>query len=393
VGIYSEYLDRKFSFPDLTAERKKQLRRIAELRGGRDVLVFAADFNKPKAPISIAYADLLPINDQLANLRGSAVDLLLETPGGSGEVAEDIVRLLHGKYDEVGIIVPGSAKSAGTIVAMSGNEILMDQASALGPIDAQIVWQGKMFSADALLEGVEKIKGEVEKTGALNKAYIPILQAISPGELQSAENALKFAKVLVTDWLVQYKFKMWSSHSSTGKPVTQEEKRARAEEISALLCDHGRWLTHGRSIKIDDLTAMGLQITDYSTMPDLADAIRRYYTLLQLSFITNIYKVIETPDSQIYSFISPPVAAPREAEQQGLVQPAEAGVCRFEFPCGKCDTKSLIQANLGQPRPLREGHLAFPTDNIFRCPNCGTEADLSDTRRQIEAQAKKQVVT
>jgi hypothetical protein len=58
------------SFDDLAQERKRQLRRISEIRGGRDILVFAADLNKGAAPISIGYADLLPIRDQLDNLRG-----------------------------------------------------------------------------------------------------------------------------------------------------------------------------------------------------------------------------------------------------------------------------------------------------------------------------------
>lgn len=385
MGVYSEYLDQQFSFPDLTAERNKQLRRISELRDGRDVLVFAADLGKSGAPISIGYEDLLPINDQLANLSGTALDLILETPGGSGEIAEDIVRLLHGKYAELGVIIPGSAKSAGTIMAMAADEILMEPASALGPIDAQIFWQGKMFSADALLKGMEKIKQEVEESGSLNKAYIPILQGISPGELQNAKNALKFAETLVTKWLAQYKFKNWHEHSSTGQPVTEEEKRARALEIALQLCDHGRWLTHGRSIRLEDFEAMRLQITDYSKMPELADAIRRYHTLLQMTFATNIYKVFETPDSQIYRFIAAQVSPPQP--------PAEANVAIIEARCGKCNATSRVQANLGESHPLQEGCLPFPPDNKFHCPSCGAEVGLSDTRRQIEAQSKKRVVS
>jgi len=38
---------------------------------------------------------------------------------------------------------------------------------------------------------MEKIKAEVEGSGNLNKAYIPILQGISPGELQSADEHLQ----------------------------------------------------------------------------------------------------------------------------------------------------------------------------------------------------------
>lgn len=265
MGYYSEYIDRQMSFQDLTSERKRQLTRISEIRGGRDILVFASDMNKANAAISIGYADILPIGDQLQNLTGASIDLILETPGGSGEVAEDIVRLLRDKYEDVGVIIPGWAKSAGTIMAMAANEILMEPASALGPIDAQLAWQGKFFSADALLEGIEKIKREVEQTGVLNKAYIPILQGISPGEIQSAENALAFAKELVTGWLASYKFKNWSIHTSTGQPVSPEDKKQRAEEIAGKLCNHGHWLTHGRSIKLSNLRdEMRLQITDYS---------------------------------------------------------------------------------------------------------------------------------
>ncbi|MBP7751856.1 MAG: hypothetical protein KA323_14300, partial [Planctomycetes bacterium] len=139
------------------------------------------------------------------------------------------------------------AKSAGTIIAMAGDEILIEFASALGPIDAQMTWQGKVFSADALLKGMEKIKREVDATGTLNRAYIPMLQALSPGELESAKNALDFAKKLVSDWLVKYKFKNWRTHSRSGKTVTKAEKRARASEIAGKPCNHKKWLTHGRS--------------------------------------------------------------------------------------------------------------------------------------------------
>ena len=96
MGIYAEYLDRNLAFDELAAERKKQLKRIAAHRK-RDVLVFAADLRKGAAPIGITYEDLLPFLDQLSNLSGAAVDVILETPGGFAEVAEDIVRALRQK--------------------------------------------------------------------------------------------------------------------------------------------------------------------------------------------------------------------------------------------------------------------------------------------------------
>ena len=198
MGIYSEYLDRSFDWLALMKERKKQLSRISKLRGDRAILTFASAMTK-QAPIAIDYDDLVPILDQISNLEGDKIDVILETPGGFAEIAEDILKQIRSRFSEVAMIVPGHAKSAGTIMVMAGDEILMGPASALGPIDAQMFQGGKRFSAHAFLEGLEKIKQEVEEQRHLNRAYVPILQNISPGEIQACENALSFAKTLVTE--------------------------------------------------------------------------------------------------------------------------------------------------------------------------------------------------
>jgi hypothetical protein len=395
MGIYSEYLDRHFTIEQLSAERKRQLKRIGEIRG-RDVLVFAANLQKSQQPIAINYTDLLPFQDQLSNLSGRAIDVILETPGGSGETVEDIVKLLRSKYESLGVIVPGVAKSAGTLFAMAADEILMETASALGPIDAQITSQGKVFSAHALLEGLNKIKEEVTETGTLNKAYIPILQNLSPGELQHAQNAYDFAHDLVQDWLVRYKFKDWTTHLSTGLPVTVAERIARAHDIAEQLRNHGKWKTHGRSIKIDDLRAMRLLVTDYAETPSLCDAIRRYYTLLQMTFASNVFKIFETPQSQIVRM---------EAIQQVVVpgsagplpplggQPQNLLAVEITVGCGKCGNQMRVHVPFAKGLPVPPGTLRFPTDSKIKCSSCGTEHDLNQARQQLEAQTKKAIVT
>jgi len=401
MGLYSDYLDNPTlhnDFNALTAERKKQLNRISKLRGNRDVLVFATDISKGilgnlGGLLSIGYPDILPITDQLSNLKGKQLDLILETPGGFGEVTEDIVRLIRQRYESFAVVVAGWAKSAGTILAMAADEILMGPTSALGPIDAQLVWQNKQFSAEALLEGVKQIKEEVQKTGVLNKAYIPILQNISPGELQDAQNALDFATGLVTHWLAENKFKDWNQHTD-GQPVTPEERTQRARGIADELCDHKKWQTHGRSIKIQDLEAMRLKITDYSKDAELGDAIARYYALLQMTFATNIYKLYETPSSQILKTLLPPPGL----QQLPLgvppgVQPiAGGGKAYMNFVCTNCKTVTPLQANLGQPQPLDPGRALFPKDNKLQCPKCGKIHDLATVRKQLETQSKLPVV-
>ena len=381
MGIYSDYINKRLSFDQISSERKNQLKRISNIRK-RDIFVYASDSNKGNAPISILPPDLLPFKDQLSYLKTNEVDIILETPGGIAETVEDMVELIRSTHERLGIIIPGMAKSAGTIFSMAGDEILMGIASSLGPIDAQVVSNGKRFSADAFLDGLEKIKKEVTDTGKLNPAYIPILQSISPGEIQHFENAQNFSKTLVKNWLSNYKFKYWEKHNSTGKIVTKEEKEARADEIAVKLCKHSDWLTHGRSIRIKDLKEMRLEITDYSKNTELNDAIDRYYTLLRMTFdLTGIYKIFETCCSQIYQSISQ-AAIPTIP----ILKNAKPQAAHADFICPKCASKYKIQLNLDKNAKLEVASTPYPKDDNFICPNCETQTNLSPLRLQLEAQ-------
>lgn len=388
MGIYSEYINRRMTFDEITTERKRQLKRISSLRK-RDIIVYAGDSNKGTAPISILPSDLIPFKDQLSYIKTQEVDVIIETHGGIAETVEDMVELIRSKHEKVGIIIPGTAKSAGTIFSMAGDEILMGNTSSLGPIDAQVVSNGKRFSVDAFLDGLEKIKKEVSDTGKLNLTYIPMLQSISPGEIQHFENAQNFSKTLVTNWLSRYKFKYWEKHSSTGEIVTQEEKEFRAEEIATKLCKHSDWLTHGRSIRIKDLHEMGLQIFDYSTENDLNDAIERYFTLLRMTFdLTGIYKIFETCCSQIYQSIS-------QANLQSIPVPKKIKpkAAHIDFDCPKCASNYKIQLNLKKNVPIDSSALPYPKDDNFICPICGTQTNIAPIRLQIEAETGLKVVS
>ena len=305
-------------------------------------------------------------------------------------MTEEIVRLLRRKHAEVNFIVPGIAKSAGTIMVMAGDEILMGSLSSLGPIDAQVARDGKFFSAEAFLEGLEKIKQEADTKQALNRAYIPILQGISPGEIEAARNALKFGKQLAANWLEKYKFQHWVTHSGSGQPVTSTERKARAERVAGELGSHAKWLSHGRSIKIEDLEEMGLKITNYESDEQLNDSIRRYHTLLRMSFENNMFKLYETPTSQIYRYnksVGPSAVGPAPANR-----PAFATSAKVDFLCKKCNTKTPIQANFVTGMKVVSPTVSFPADNKFTCPHCGHVTDLTALRAQIESHSKKPIL-
>lgn len=387
MGFYSDFLDRNLSFEELTQERKKCLKKISELRNNHDILVYAVDINK-RAPISIDYSDIIPFTDMLSNLNGTdSIDIILQTPGGMADIVQKFVTAIRDKYKNVSIIVPGIAMSAGTIFAMSANEILMGKTSSLGPIDAQINSNGKQYSAEAFISGLEKIKEEIERTGKLNPVYIPILQNITPGELQEYENAQELSRSLVKNWLVKYKFSNWTKHSKTNEKVTEEEKISKAEEIAKKLGNHSRWLTHSRPLGISELREMGLQITDYTENKELDEYITKYFILLSMMFdISSIYKIYETSEKQILRSISPqtiPINSP--------VQQTEHKFLNINFVCPRCQNQIKLQGNLDPKTPIINGALPFPKNNILVCPYCNMQSNLQKIRMDVESKIKHKI--
>ena len=66
------------------------------------------------------------------------LDLILHTPGGFPTAAEGIVNYLHSMFgDDIRVIVPHMAMSAGTMISCSAKSILMGRHSCLGPVDPQ----------------------------------------------------------------------------------------------------------------------------------------------------------------------------------------------------------------------------------------------------------------
>lgn len=393
MGIYSDYLSLNMQFEPLTKERKKQLARISELRGGRNIMVYAAAVTK-RSDVAIDESDFIPFTDTVSSLNtDKGLDIILETPGGSAETVEKIVRNLRSKFSDIAVIVPRMAMSAGTIFAMAANEILMGEISSLGPIDAQIPFNGRYLPAAAILDGVKEIKDEVVGNGGkLNPAYIPILQNINPGVLKDCQTAQEFSQTLVRQWLKEYKFANWKIHKKSKTKVTGQEKEDKARDIAEKLCEHSKWLTHGRSLGIKELTEMGLEITDYRSVPELNDAISRYFILLIMTFDqTSIYKIYETPTSQVLrqSVQSVPMPMPSKRVQNLRVpQP----VAQVEYQCPKCKKLMRIQASFLPNMPVVKGYLKFPQNNKIVCSNCGLESDISIIRMQIESQARQKIL-
>lgn len=209
--------------------------------------------------------------------------VILQTTGGSIEVAERIANLFRHHYKYVKFIIPNYAMSAGTVLVMSGDDIYMDYYSVLGPIDPQIEKSGtkELIPALGYLEYYKRLI-ERSREGLLTTAELAYLvQRFDPAELYQYEQARELSQTLLKEWLVKYKFKNWKKTEKHKKTVTREMKNDRASKIADLLSETGEWHSHSRGISMDVLNKkVKLKIEDFCKDVDLTERIRSYYKLL-----------------------------------------------------------------------------------------------------------------
>lgn len=285
---------------NLKSEIERALKDISTLRGGRPIVAYMANVVNPniKAIKSIEYGDDLPFSELINTVPADKkeVDVILVTPGGSGTQVAKFVDKLRPRFDEVSFIIPNIAMSAGTIFAMSGDEIIMTNSSYIGPIDPQVPNKDGMYvPAQSILTLIEEIKtkGEASLRSGRQPDWtdLQILRQIDPKEIGSAMNASDYSVELVTNYLNSYKFKTWQKHSN-GAVVTEEERLAKAKEIAENLCRHSLWKSHGRGITRESAwDVCKLKITHSESIDGLDRAIKRFWALTYWIFEnTPIYK-------------------------------------------------------------------------------------------------------
>ena len=391
MSLMSEYINRKLSVSELESELLKLILEYNKLRDTY-LFIYASAIGKPIPSVPLEQADFYVIRDLLTGKKDfKKIDLYIETPGGSGETAEEIVKLLHNNFDTVSFVVSGEAKSAGTIIVLSGDEILMTETGSLGPIDAQMKIGRSVVSAYDYIEWVEEKRKEAEKQGGLNPFDATMVAQITPGELGSVINALEYAKDLVEEWLINYKFKKWTVTETRKIPVTEEMKKKRAKEIAKELAKHSKWRLHRRSIKIDDLERIGLTITRIDNDPKLAEIVYRIQTVCMLIFdSTPAFKIFATQDNKIVRS-AVPVGAPIRIPEKLVLD-----AVNIEQKCQKCGEIYRIYAKFA-PNPqidvdLKDkGFIPFPKDAKIIC-KCGFEMDLLGIKNQIEITTGRKII-
>ena len=190
--------------------------------------------------------------------------VMLDTGGGLVDAVERTVEVIRHHYSNVDIIIPDQAMSAGTIFALSGDNIYMDYFSQLGPIDPQFLIDDKWVPGLGYLEKFQEFNTKAEN-GTLTPLEYSLAEKMDLADLHRYEQAREHSVELLEKWLTKYKFKNWHTTKTRGVEVTDQMKQDRANEIAMTLNDTRRWHAHSRGISMKLLKEeLCLEIEDLS---------------------------------------------------------------------------------------------------------------------------------
>jgi hypothetical protein len=214
------------------------------------------------------------------------LDLLLHTMGGDVDAAEKIAGLLLktvGSQGELRVIVPDCAKSAGTLISLAAQAILMSNTSELGPIDPQIVTtspDGTQTSrpAQSYIDAYHDMVKQIEHLGD-GPAVRALIAKFDPVLLDMCRKALERSRRFAENFLKQGMFR---------------GKSANFTHIAKKLNSNDEWLSHGAVIGPDDARDIGLAIDYRDENEDEWQAYWRLYCEMRLTLTSNTEKLFES---------------------------------------------------------------------------------------------------
>lgn len=260
--------------------RRKYMGLLAE-KTGRNVIAYYSGWLADREDnVSVNDSDMTGFMNAMAGLdRSKGLDLILHTPGGDPNAAESIVNYLHSMFgNNVRVIVPHMAMSAGTMIACSATCVLMGKHSALGPVDPQ--YGGT--PAYNIVKEFQEAKADLDANPDSAQYWAILLRKYPPAFLYSAMDAIELSNALVGQWLRQYMF--------AGEP--SEEQKKKVQRIRGKLNSNN--MSHARHFDFDFCRKLGLKVEALEDDPELQDLVLSVHHAFTISMDYHpISKVIQ----------------------------------------------------------------------------------------------------
>lgn len=246
------------------------------------------------------------------------LDILIESTGGDGLVVWRLMSLIRERFKVVSCLIPYSAFSAATLLALGCNNIIMGKYGCLGPIDPQISVRKKDGNSHnfgyqdivAYLDFVHDEAGLTEQTYA-ETAFKILCEQVEPAVLGVSRRASSLA-VTMGEKLLQ-------THMTTA------EGKIKASSIAKQLNES--YFSHGHALCRNEAKQIGLAITNadrelenlmWSIHEDIETDLKTKEPFNPISFF------LSDPAARIYLQSPPPLNLPPQINQQIAMQLIQA---------------------------------------------------------------------
>jgi ClpP class serine protease len=113
------------------------------------------------------------------------VFLMLATRGGSPDAAYRIARSLQGQYEKFIIYIYGMCKSAGTLVSIGADEIILSDFGEFGPLDVQLGKKDELFESISGLNITQALNSLNTRALDFFKTILLDLRQASKGQIST----------------------------------------------------------------------------------------------------------------------------------------------------------------------------------------------------------------
>lgn len=187
--------------------------------------------------------DVLPLIIKQINSidKSDSIDLLIISNGGDPIVSWRIISLLREKFSKVSVLIPYTAFSAATLLALGADEILMHPFGNLGPLDPQLSFPDgngsiKTISYEDIIKYIEFVKDTgITDQELLQKSFERLTAEIPPTLIGFAKRSSQLGltmgqKLLATHMTDENKTKVISETLNTkfyhhGYPLARKEAK------------------------------------------------------------------------------------------------------------------------------------------------------------------------
>lgn len=238
-------------------EKDRYLRQllISDIQGAtqRPFIVYFAQLDQ-----SINHTDPDDLAEILAGVQGDEADIFIQTPGGNVDATEKLVGILRQKLKSWRVIVPSWAKSAGTVIALSSNEIILGINSELGPIDPQWVANGVSIPCEILSKDPSQ-----------------------PYHIQQLAS-------LAVNRMRQLAFNLLQNGMMSGK------SKQEVDDVLTKISSTSGYMSHGAVIDYEEAMKLGLTVTYLSPEDDLWKRLWLLYCMYDYDTkANNIGRIVE----------------------------------------------------------------------------------------------------